>query len=72
MILNFPSDNSVKQQPTLQSFCEKNCAFASQNSTLTQIKGILLYQWFPRPIFPKHPSLLSRCLEGKIGLGSPW
>ena len=72
MILNFPWDISVKQQPTLQSFCEKICVFASQKKTLPQVKGILLYQGFPRPIFPEHPSLLSRCFQGKIGLWNPW
>ena len=38
-----------------------------------KVKGILLYQGFPRPIFPAtHPERSEGCFVGKIGRGSPW
>ena len=32
-----------------------------------EVKGILLYEGFPRPILQKHPELSEGCFDGKIG-----
>ena len=38
-----------------------------------EVKGILLYQGFTRPIQPtKHPECSEGCLEGKTSRGNPW
>ena len=37
-----------------------------------EVKGIFLYQWFPRPNFSaKHPERSEVCFVDKIGLGNP-
>ena len=37
-----------------------------------EVKGILLYQGFPRPILPtKHPERKEGCFVGEIGRGNP-
>ena len=38
-----------------------------------EVKGILLYQGFPRPIFStKHPERSEGCFVDKIGRGNLW
>ena len=37
-----------------------------------EVKGILLYQGFPKPILPtKHPERKEGCFVGEIGRGNP-
>ena len=38
-----------------------------------EVKGILLYQGFPRPMLPtKHPEPSVGCFVGKVGRGNQW